>query len=474
MLKGLMLLSPVLTFFIFNTLTPYWWDDFPNACFTVSWSEPRIRLISSVQDMIQSTYNLYMHPVLAGNGRVFTNFLQFAFCASRNKLIFDVCNTIIYALFMFLVCYHGVGSVRKVSAPLYLMVNIIVWLLTPSWGQDFLWLTGSLNYLWTLTFALLFLIPYKLKFSDASYRLKGVLLIPFLFAGIILGWCMQNLSAGLCVVLTAYFIRKYTKKEKISLFEVFGALGVLIGFYFLIISSNTKFPGIKTLSLRFIGVTISFLRYCILPAGLSVLLGIEIFIFRKKPVNMIIYGYFAIAFVSFYSLVLGYVTERAVITPVVFFIISTLNCLKYFDQTPKRYFVFVCALVFFTFIPSFYRGSQSIVASYLLSKSRERYIITQKNAGVSDIVVKTPIPVEDSHSGLYGGIDILIDKEAYEYKVHNIAKSLFYEVDSLTGTTAGQTTGLKISLGEFLKEIRNKNTTVDNLFAIIYKNWQAQ
>jgi hypothetical protein len=465
---------PVLFFFLFNALTPYWWDDFPNMCFTVSWATPRERLISSFQDIIQSTRNLYFNSSLAGNGRVFINFLQFVFCASGNKLVFDVCNTIVYALFGLLVCYHGIGSFKKITPPVFLFANIAVWLLTPAWGQDFLWLTGSLNYLWAVTLALLFLVPYRKKYVDNRYSQNKIISILLFVFGLLTGWGMQNIAGGICVLLAGYFIRKVFRKEKICLFEILGTIGILTGFCFLLSASTAQFAGIKEIVVNFIKSPMDFIYYCGVPACIVGVMGIEIFGFRKNKVDVLPLGYFLVAVVSFFSLALGYIKARSLLTPVVFLIITGLYLLRYFHEMPKRYWVVAYAAVFYAFIPSFYDGGKEIVKNYVLSKARETFIDAEKERGIADIYVKTPIPVRNSHSGLSGGIDILSDPDTKEYEVHNIAKSLFYDVRSLTGVETGEATHLQDSLKAFFKSPAKERQSIRDLLLVIYENWRNE
>jgi hypothetical protein len=125
-------------------------------------------------------------------------------------------------------------------------------------------------------------------------------------------------------------------------------------------------------------------------------------------------------------------------------------------------------------VPSFYYGGSDIVKGYLLSQAHETFIHAERERGISDVYVKTPIPVRDSHSGLSGGIDILSDPDNYEYKIHNTAKSLFYDIHSLTGVETGDATHLKDSLKAFLDEQSKERQSVKNLFLIIYQNWSSK
>jgi hypothetical protein len=355
-----------------------------------------------------------------------------------------------------------------------LFVNIAVWILTPAWGQDFLWLTGSLNYLWALTFALLFLVPYRKKWVDDTFHWNAACSVLFFVAGVITGWSMQNLVASICVLLAGYFIRKLFRKEKICSFEILGAAGVLTGFYFLLSSSTVQFSGIKELAVNFIKALPEFIRYCGVPACIIVVTGIEVFLFRKNKIDLLLFGYFLALFVSFFSLVLGYITERVLLVPIVFLIISSLYLLRYFHKTPKRYWVYIYAIVFCIFIPSFHSGGADIVKGYVISKAREEFIYTERERSVSTLYVKTPVPIRDPHSGLSGGIDILPNPDTVEYKIHNTAKSLFYDVRSLTGVETGDATHLRKSFEEFSKRPLKEWPSIKRWFLTVYQNWEDE
>jgi hypothetical protein len=322
-----------------------------------------------------------------------------------------------------------------------------------------------------LTFALLFLIPYRQKIIKDTYNLNIIISILFLIAGIITGWCMQNLSVGMCALLCCYFILKFIRKEKICLFEISGMIGLLTGFYFLLAASDTRFSGLMALVVKFIKVTIDFIHYCGILTAVLIIIGLEVFFFRKNKIDIIPLGYFLLAIISFFSLTLGYVKPRIILTPIVFLLISILNLLKYWQGMPKRYLVFAYILLFFLFLPSFYNGSKEIVKGYLFSKAREEFIYSEMERGISDIYVKTPIAVQNSYSGLYDGIDILENADEDEYKIHNTAKSLFYDIHSLTGVNTNNEANLRKSFKEFIEKGTEEYPSTNKLFAIIYKNW---
>jgi hypothetical protein len=374
-----------------------------------------------------------------------------------------------------LICWHGTGAVKKVSVPLYVTVNLALWIFAPRWGQNFLWLTGSLNYLWSLTLALLFLVPYRRTFEDPSYRMPLAVSVLFFIPGLINGWNMQNLSAGIIIALCCYFVLKLIKKERCRLFEITGAAGLLTGFLFLAGSSQLSFPGPGTLLFRLAGITVNFVIFCGFLAALFALLVIESVFSRKVKPDLLSLGYALIALASFYAMVLGF-SSRAVVCPVVFFLIGIISVGRTYESVFSRYRrrLFLLAALFS--VPSLLSGGREILKGYLLSRGRERHIALQREAGVLDAVVKTSIPVGDTHSALYDGGDVWvytreIPYNLEEYHVHNGAMALFYRVRSINGLGTQPRTNVNAAIKEFLKKRKGEDLGIEDLFTFVYEQW---
>lgn len=111
------------------------------------------RLISSFSDILESAGNYYM---LSG-GRIVPHFLTFILC-NLNKWVFDVLNSAVFVL-LGLLLYKFSFRRKPLSAFGLLMVYGSLFLFLPTFGDDVLWLSGSVNYLWTgmlMTGAVLF------------------------------------------------------------------------------------------------------------------------------------------------------------------------------------------------------------------------------------------------------------------------------------------------------------------------------
>jgi hypothetical protein len=159
----------IFVFFLFNVFTPVAIDDF---AYRYNFSNGE--RISSIADILDSQNS---HYLIQGGRSVAHSFAQF-FLMLEKKIIFDVLNTLVYFIFVMLVHFHIKASFAF-NTWLFLAINIFLWIFVPAWGQDFLWLTGSCNYLWTTTIVLLFLLPYRLKLEHKDFKMKKVLLVFF-------------------------------------------------------------------------------------------------------------------------------------------------------------------------------------------------------------------------------------------------------------------------------------------------------
>jgi len=464
-LAALPVFIPIAVFLVFNLLTPVWWDDFVMACFFTTWGDAHTTLLSSFTDVVTSTYNMYQ----THHGRSVADFFNFLFMLFKDKTLFNVCNTAVYSLFIFLMGFHITGAFKKVSPLLFMFINILLWFALAAWGQDLLWLTGSCNYLWTGTLILLFLVPFRKKADNPSYTPCRAVSLLWLVPGVLAGWGMENSASGVFCLLLAYFILKKHKKEPAAVFEVSGALGFLCGFFMLIHARHNLFPGFWGLIKNAVKVCFYFVFNDALLAGSIILFGIELLYFKRESVSKTASAFLIAAFGSVASMILpGFFGGRSEFMTQVFLIITLLSLvLQLRRHVPQRFIIMAGVAVMLAFLPSFYRGSTSILRSFLYAQAREQYIMTEKQRGNLSIKVKAPIPVTDSHSGMYEGIDVQDDPASVDYVVHNSAKVTWYGIQSLDGIPAkGKEVGLRAAVKAFLMH-RN----IADMLTTIYENW---
>jgi len=405
----------VLFFLMLNIYTPLIADDFS---YSIG--------VNSIGDIFISQFNHYFN----WGGRSVAHFFA-QFWLLVGKPIFNIANAFIYGFFIFLVKFHIIGSFKKFNPLLFLLINISFWLFVPLWGQNFLWLTGSCNYLWTSTIILFFLAPFRVKYDNPNFKLCIPLSILFMFIGVLSGWSNENSGAAVLFFLIIYFLYKISNKNKLSLFEILGAIGFLIGFLLLIAApgnyvraefikqsnidlANTPF--LLILIKRFLNITsILYDNNGILLIGISIFLGFDLVYYKKQKLHLFSYLYAFSAIAGAYSMLLSpSFPLRAFFIITVFSIILLGNLLFQIElkipDIVKRYFSIIIILIIIHLSFSFITATKGVMGVYFRWYDRIEYINQEKEKGVLDIEVKI-IPTHNKKTALYDLSDVTADKE---------------------------------------------------------------
>jgi len=312
-----------LFFFVLNVYTPLIADDFSYSL-----------RVHSVSDIFILRYNDYFH----WGGRWIAHFFAQIWLLV-GKPFFNVANTIVYCFFLFLVQFHITGRYIKQNHGIFLALNIFFWFFTPAWGQNFIWLTGSCNYLWTTTIILFFLVPFRKRHDNPEYKMNIPLSVLFFFVGIFAGWCNENSGAAVLCLLIAYFITKIFRKDKFAFFEILGAVGFLIGFSLLIAAPGnyaraevfqqnnwgySNEPLLLMLFYRSVSITKMFIKnHGLLFVSISFFLGFDLIYHQRRKILVFSYFYFLAVLTGTYSMVLSPAfPDRAFLIVIVFLVIS--------------------------------------------------------------------------------------------------------------------------------------------------------
>ena len=178
-------------------------------------------------DIFKREYVQYM----TWTGRSVAHIIARIFLAMP-KIIFDICNSICFVYFTYLIYVHVTGSKKKDKPFLYSLIVLMVFLFEPLFGQTVLWETGSCNYLWTTTIVLSFLLPYRLE-------TKCNPIFMFLF-GIIAGWTNENTGGALVLMILFILGYRFYKKEKNSTWMYTGLIGSIVGFLVMVLAPGNK------------------------------------------------------------------------------------------------------------------------------------------------------------------------------------------------------------------------------------------
>lgn len=134
-------------FLALNVLTTLKGDDI--IYMFVSDSVPLAR-VHTLADLVQSMHNHYFTT----NGRL-ANLIAQIFASFLGKGVFNVVNTLVFAAFVALVSRFAFMGCRAVGASLTVL---FVLLFAPVPGETMLWMTGSCNYLWSMTASLAWML----------------------------------------------------------------------------------------------------------------------------------------------------------------------------------------------------------------------------------------------------------------------------------------------------------------------------
>lgn len=209
--------------FVLNYYTPLYFDDFR---YIYSWDTgEKITNVSQIFPSMKAHYQTM-------NGRIPIHFLAQLFLLI-NPIVFDIINSLSFSLFVLLICYYASGSFRNISATKFLLSFLMLWFFTPSFGESFLWLTGSANYMFGPLIALSFLFPYvKMvndgfcfcsKFSEAAFDFL------YFFWGVLAGWTNENISLCIIIAQILFVIISVLSKEKFRIWFVSGLIGNVVG-----------------------------------------------------------------------------------------------------------------------------------------------------------------------------------------------------------------------------------------------------
>ena len=229
--KKIFIISVILVFilvFVLNHFTPLIADDY-------SYSFGLNGKINSIKDII----DYQVHHWQTWGGRSIAHSIAQLFLMLP-KLTFNICNSLVYALFTLLLYKHIVGKSKILNPALYIIINLLAWFILPVYGQNMIWLIGSCNYLWMTTFVLAFLLPYRLTIDDDKNSKNIIKIIVMFLFGIIAGWSNENTSAVMLLAIIIFIGYKLYNKKKISLWYYSGFIGSLIGFLMMVLAPGNS------------------------------------------------------------------------------------------------------------------------------------------------------------------------------------------------------------------------------------------
>lgn len=415
---------------LFNFLTPLMSDDYSYSV--------AVRSVHSLGDLLKNEYQQYM----TWTGRSVNHLILKSFLLT-DKWVFNICNSLIFVALTLLIYYNMEGRGRF-NTPLYILINLFLWLFGVEFGETVLWETGACNYLWGTTNILGFVTLFKFACGRAD-KIKhsvlwGVLLF---FTGVIAGWCNENTSGGGILLILIVIGSRFLQKQKVKLWMWSGLVGMLTGFCFMIaapgnraraIYADDNYGGIVKYISRAYKITLAVGENFML---LFLILLVLFLIARaqkrtwKELSGTLIYLFVGIA--TCYALVMAPTPmNRAYFGAGVFLMMACIQCFVLITEeetlirAAKQSFIYGM-LLYMAF--SYVDNVVNTARIYRDYSNRDEYIWEQKAEGKTDIVV--PLLHEGFESRYSFGYTSDLG-EGDEYWINQLACT-YYEVDSLYG-----------------------------------------
>ncbi|MBQ6887398.1 MAG: hypothetical protein IJN54_07815 [Lachnospiraceae bacterium] len=415
---------------LFNFLTPNMSDDYNYG--------RTVRGMDKFVDILKSEYVQYMN----WTGRSVNHIILKVFL-KMDKWVFNLCNSANFVALTLLI-YYNIEGKKKFNAPIYILINLFLWIFGVEFGETVLWETGACNYLWGTTTIVGFVSLFKFACDRADKMKRPVLWgILLFFAGVVAGWCNENTSGGGILLILVTMGSVWMQKRKIKPWMWSGLAGMLTGFCFMVAApgnsaramyAEDNYGGIVKYIARAYKITLA------IEENFLVLLLILLVLFLlaraqkrtwKELSGAIVYLVVAIA--TCYALVLAPTPmNRAYFGAGVFLIMAVIQCFvkiteeEIFLRAAKQSFIYGLLLYMaFSYVDNIVNTAR-IYRDYT---NREQYILEQKAAGNRQITV--PLLHEGFESEYSFGYTSDFG-EGDEYWVNRMACS-YYDVNSLYG-----------------------------------------
>ena len=222
----LLLIIIGVAFLILNILTPEYGDDYVYKYVFVNGKPDTGQPIQTINDIIHSQIDHYQ----ASNGRVLIHTFVQLFTGILGKGFFNFVNALVFTCFIALSVKY---TTKAFTNALILISTFLVLLCFPAFCETCLWMTGSMNYIWTGLWTILFLYIFR-NLQNKVITSSSYLLV---LGSIPLGWTHEGIAFPLALSLIVYC---YWNRKQITKSAAFPfAIGFIIGAFICSLSPST-------------------------------------------------------------------------------------------------------------------------------------------------------------------------------------------------------------------------------------------
>lgn len=368
------------------------------------------------------------------NGRLVPHFFLHLFLLLPG-IVFDIVNSIMFLLLINLINSFVVKGNKSNNYVLAISV-ILICFFQSAFGEVFLWAAGSINYLWAMVLALIFIKPYINYFLYDNKPNKVNIILQSILAFMLGGWLENVAMAFIACAFCLLVCKKVIYKVKLNKILLIPCIFAIINFVIMITAPaelNNKFGEISLIRIFKI-----FIAASMEVVGIAVLIIAGLFFSRRVLQDKGKGKYVVLASIVFvWALASNYVfviaayypprnticmlTMTLVALAILYSAIDNVNIKKLECCVLAGLMVFCCAKVAY--------GFYDIYECYQKTKAREQIIIEAKNSG------NKIIEVENFETRTkYAVVSIVkTQKEIKDNDILNKSIAKYYEIDTIYG-----------------------------------------
>ena len=417
-----------LLLFVCNFFTPMLADDYSYTYSFLTGEE--------ITNIMQIFPSLKAHAGYM-NGRLVAHFWAQLFLMLPDFL-FDIVNAIMFTLQLFLMYRLCIStSNNENNNALIPLAFGCIWLFQPAFGHVNLWLDGSCNYLWAITFGLMYILPYVNLYMK-NQPIKNVFLrILFPVFSLLFGAHSENASAGFIFIAALLMLATFIFVNKripilyyISL--VFSGLGYLSIYNSPAqISNKSAEFSLYVLRNNFAYCFVVLKNFWILIAIYTVLLLFAIFQkIDKKQIFLSLCFVLGAALANFMMMFAGYYAERSAFCVIAFLTVAVLVLFNQLTFTSYKRILATFIVVFS--LPIIYNvvyGTNDIYNTYLQDKTNKEVIMNAKLNNETSATITIP-KVETKYSAAH---TMHYADPNSEEAWPNPAIAKYFDIDSIKG-----------------------------------------
>lgn len=405
--KIVVLISAYVIMVVLNFLTPLIADDIEYMYKT-----------SSFSSILHDEYTQYM----TWTGRSVVHIIARLFLLMP-KTVFNLVNPLIYVLLTLLIYKMTTKDNTTFYSFKYFLINVFLWLFVPAFGQTILWETGAANYLWGGIIVVSFLFLYHRyyeKEQELSFNpiVNSILL---LILGILAGWCNENTSGGMILIVLGYLYFYHQKKKPLRPWMFTGLLGAIFGLFMMVTApgnavratyfARSQWSLPRKLYSGVFSITKTLYENSLaLFVLMAVLIVLGIFFSKHKEWLRLSYIYLFAGIATIYVLSLspaGLDWGRSFFGGVLFIIMAMAFEWpdKVLRSTQGAFYGVISGVLITQFLFTFALGVNDIALSYREINQQYHYVREQKKQGnLNPVIANFTIYNQTGHTAYSGGL----------------------------------------------------------------------